>query len=213
MAKLYTYVVLHDTGFAPNPYHGYCTIACCKPKIRSTAQVGDWILGAGAASKGHGGCVVFAMQVSETMSFQEYWDDPRFEAKRPRMDAGAIEAVGDNIYHRHKMTGDWIQEPSQHSESDCGPCDAEMEEDLSVDRVIIGETFTYWGGDGPLVPHFPQVPLYFGRGHKYKYPPNLVKDFEEWYDELGLQGVVGEPADLPIAEAQRAAILKSQAAN
>ena len=78
MPKLYTYVVRHDTGFAPNPYHEYCTIACCKPQIRTTAQVGDWIVGIGSAAKGRAGRAVFAMQVIETLSFEEYWDDPRF---------------------------------------------------------------------------------------------------------------------------------------
>ena len=43
--NIYSYVVTHDTGFAPNPFHGYCTLACCKPRIRSRAAVGDWVVG------------------------------------------------------------------------------------------------------------------------------------------------------------------------
>lgn len=211
--KLYSYVVDIDTGFAPNPHHGYSTLACCKPEIRKSAKVGDLIIGAGSASKGRRGRVVYVMQVSETMGFQEYWDDPRFEAKRPRMDAGPIEAVGDKIYHWNELTGEWIQNPSQHSNDDCSPCGSNMSKDLRVNRVLIGEVFTYWGGDGPLAPHFPQAPLYFGRAHKHNYPPDLVRDFEEWYDGLGTQGVVGEPADLAIAEAQKAALFNSLTAN
>lgn len=30
----YEYVMTNDSGFAPNPFHGACTLACCKPKIR-----------------------------------------------------------------------------------------------------------------------------------------------------------------------------------
>lgn len=211
--RLYSYVVAIDTGFAPNPFHGYSTLACCKPNIRKTAMVGDLIIGAGSASKGRRERVVYVMRVSESMSFQEYWEDPRFEAKRPRMDAGPIEAVGDNIYHRNELTGDWTQEPSQHSNDDCNPCGSNMAKDLGVNQVLIGEVFTYWGGNGPLAPHFPQMPLYFGRAHKHEYPPDLVRDFEEWYDDLGTQGVVGEPADLAVAEARRTALLSSLAAN
>ena len=29
---LYSYIVKHDNGFAPNPFHGFCTLACCKPE-------------------------------------------------------------------------------------------------------------------------------------------------------------------------------------
>ena len=31
---VYEYVMTSDSGFAPNPFHGTCTLACCKPKIR-----------------------------------------------------------------------------------------------------------------------------------------------------------------------------------
>ena len=196
MPRLYSYVVAHDTGFAPNPYHGYCTLACCKPHIRRTAQVGDWIAGMGSSPKGLGGRVVYAMQVIETLNFEDYWNDPRFNAKRPRMDRGNIEAVGDNIYHRNELNGEWIQELSQHSDSDCSPCDCDMDADLSVNRVLIGETFVYWGGNGPILPTFAGEALFAGRGHKFKYRPEVVREFLEWYDELGSQGVVGEPADV-----------------
>lgn len=79
--KLYQYVMTCDTGLAPNPYHGYCTLALCEPQIRRTAQVGDWIIGLGSVSAGLGRRLAYAMQVSETLSFEEYWDDPRFECK------------------------------------------------------------------------------------------------------------------------------------
>ena len=31
---VYEYVMKCDTGFAPNPFYGTCTLACCKPRIR-----------------------------------------------------------------------------------------------------------------------------------------------------------------------------------
>ena len=44
--ELYSYVIKHDSGFAANPFCGYCTLADCKPAIRRTAKVGDWIVSA-----------------------------------------------------------------------------------------------------------------------------------------------------------------------
>jgi len=32
--RLYLYTMTYDSGFAPNPFHGICTLACCKPGIR-----------------------------------------------------------------------------------------------------------------------------------------------------------------------------------
>jgi len=46
--KLHTYVVRYDSGFAPNPFYGYCTLATCKPPIRKSAAVEDWIVGCGS---------------------------------------------------------------------------------------------------------------------------------------------------------------------
>jgi hypothetical protein len=40
--QVYSYVIDHDPGFAPNPFHGICTLAGCKPKIRQYTEVGDY---------------------------------------------------------------------------------------------------------------------------------------------------------------------------
>lgn len=31
---LFSYIVRWDHGFAPNPFHGICSLATCKPGIR-----------------------------------------------------------------------------------------------------------------------------------------------------------------------------------
>jgi hypothetical protein len=60
--KLYSYIVIHDTGFSPNPFWGFCTLADCKPTIRRTANVDDWIVGLTPKSKGNK--IVYAMEMS-----------------------------------------------------------------------------------------------------------------------------------------------------
>ena len=52
MTKVYMYVVDRDFGFAPNPFHGFCTLATCKPRTRRVAKVGDWIVGMGEGGLG-----------------------------------------------------------------------------------------------------------------------------------------------------------------
>ena len=72
MTRLHSYVVARDFGFAPNPFFGFCTLATCKPKIRSVAAIGDWVIGTGSRTKQRDGHLVFAMRVSETLSFGDY---------------------------------------------------------------------------------------------------------------------------------------------
>lgn len=143
--KLYRYVMTYDTGLAPNPYHGYCTLALCKPQIRRTAQVGDWIMGLGSVGAGLGRQLIYAMQISETLSFEEYWDDPRFECKKPRVSSDMRLECGDNVYRRGDGTDAWIQLPCHH-------CDEDMHRDLKVNRVLIGTRFVYFGSSACDLP-------------------------------------------------------------
>ena len=92
--RLFSYVVARDYGFAPNPFYGYCTLATCKPEIRKVADVGDWDLGTGSKSHGSAPHAVFAMLVTETLTFNGYWSDPRFRSKRPNLRGSKKQAFG-----------------------------------------------------------------------------------------------------------------------
>ncbi len=82
--KVYSYIVAYDTGFAPNPFFGVCTLATCKPRIREHASIGDWVIGTGAKLKyDYQGRLIYAMRVDETLTLDEYWNDPRFQNKKP----------------------------------------------------------------------------------------------------------------------------------
>ena len=68
--KLYSYVVARDFGFAPNPFYGFCTLGTCKPKIRRSAKVGDWIVGTGSKTRRRARHIVFVMRVTEVKPFK-----------------------------------------------------------------------------------------------------------------------------------------------
>ncbi|MCK2148603.1 hypothetical protein MYE70_05940 [Marinobacter alexandrii] len=145
---LFLYVVARDFGFAPNPFHGICTLATCKPGIRKSAKVGDWILGVGGKELGsaHKKCI-FLMKVTEKIGFEDYWRDERFRLKKPIRNGSKVMMLGDNIYHRDE-TGDWIQEDSHHSNSDGSPNPHNIKRDTSnTDQVLISEHFLYFGSD------------------------------------------------------------------
>jgi hypothetical protein len=143
---LYTYVIARDFGFAPNPFHGVCTLATCKPGIRKSAQIGDWILGVGGSklSSAHRKCILL-MKVTEKISFQDYWDDFRFEIKKPCRNGSQAKMLGDNIYHRN-IHDEWEQEDSHHSNADGTVNQANLKRDVSTsDKVLISNFFFYFG--------------------------------------------------------------------
>jgi hypothetical protein len=96
--RVYVYKLVHDTGFAPNPFHGWCTLACCKPKIRSTASPGDWVVGVTPRSDGER--LAYFMRVEEVLTFEDFFRDERFSAKKPVDVSGqpVVRRCGDNCY-------------------------------------------------------------------------------------------------------------------
>lgn len=96
--KLFSYVVEHDHGYAPNPENNICTLVHCKFKKRwqvrknivETAEKGDWILGTGANSTEScgNGKIIYLMRIDEKISFTKYLKDSRFKKRIDCVDNG-----------------------------------------------------------------------------------------------------------------------------
>jgi hypothetical protein len=197
---IYSYVVARDYGFAPNPFHGVCTLATCKPRIRKAASIGDWVVGTGSASRKRAGILVFAMKVEEALTFDDYWKNERFILKRPNLRGSKKIAFGDNIYHRKGEGYDWKQENSHHTLPDGRTNMVNLNTDTSVNRILVSRTFTYWGGHGPAVPaQFRSFDgddiVCLGRNHRSNFAPELVSSFLAWLEPLAHDGFSGEPLD------------------
>lgn len=143
---LYIYPISRDFGFAPNPFHGVCTLATCKPRIRKRAKVGDWIIGvAGSNLKPIKKKCIFIMKITEVLTFQEYWEDPKYVLKKPCRNGSQVKLLGDNIYHRD-IDGNWIQEDSHHSNPDGSFNKINIDRDVgSTENVLISNFFFYFG--------------------------------------------------------------------
>lgn len=142
---LYIYVVARDFGFAPNPYHGHCTLATCVPQIRSKAQIGDWVMGVGGSRLKATGKSIYLMKVSETLTFNSYWIDTRFLRKKPARNGSLIMMVGDNVYHQEPGSETWIQSDSHHSNPDGTTNHENLKRDTSSDKVLVSDHFYYFG--------------------------------------------------------------------
>nr|VFK16137.1 MAG: hypothetical protein BECKLFY1418C_GA0070996_10217 [Candidatus Kentron sp. LFY] len=197
--RLFSYIVAYDYGFAPNPFFGVCTLATCKPIIRRTAAIGDWIIGTGSSKNGKQGYLVYVMHLTEKMTFNEYWKNERFLRKRPNLRGSKKQAFGDNIYFKDRL-GHWQQQNSHHSNKDGTPYQPNISHDTQTDNVLISTDFAYWGGSGPEIPQ--RFRDYNGTdickkgpGHKREFPRKLVDEFIAWFRSLGQIGYQGKPLD------------------
>ncbi|NHA05459.1 hypothetical protein G7092_16735 [Mucilaginibacter sp. HC2] len=192
----YSYKIEHDFGLAPNPFGSYCTLAVCKPDIRRNKklQLGDWIFGTGSAKLKNLNYFIYGMQVEEKITLEQYWDDPRFQYKKPILNGSLVELYGDNFYHRDAKTNDWIQEDSAHSLDGGVVNEDHLKADTGGEFVLISKTFYYFGDKAFKIPdQFLEI-CNRGRNVKSNAIPALVADqFIAWLSQNYTLGIHGDP--------------------
>jgi hypothetical protein len=192
--EIFSYVIPRDFGFAPNPFHGMCTLATCKPQIRKSASVGDWVIGTGTKVCGIEGMLVFAMEISQKITFNEYWSDPAFQCKKPNINGSLKQTYGDNIYHLDEVSGMWIQADSHHSYADGTTNYHNLNRDTSKDSVLISKHFFYFGNSAQEIPDDLLCKVVKkGPGHKRIRRGEDVTLFIEWMNNSFEPGYYDKP--------------------
>jgi putative DNA base modification enzyme with NMAD domain len=182
MPKLFSYVVEHDRGHAPNPYFRLCTLCRCKfressdkPKnLVEKANKGDWVIGTGGANlkwSAGNGTLIYAMRVDDKPSRQQYFLDRRFRIKKPKENGTFQQRMGDNL------------RPANNFER-------------REQSVLISRHFFYFGRKAIRIPQNKFPGLECGRGFKYKnFKDTYIARFVKWLEtETGFKpGMHGEP--------------------
>lgn len=190
---VFSYVVEHDMGFAPNPFWGVCTLANCKPRIRKAAVEGDILIGTGSAGAHLEDHLIYWMAVEQIMSFDEYWANPRFRRKRPTLNGSKAQQFGDNIYYTD-TSGSICQLDSFHSEPNGVLSSGNLKRDTGhTNRVLAGQKFAFFGKKAPLIPKDLRFLVKRGPGHKCRFTEAEVTAILDWLAELDGQGFQGEP--------------------
>lgn len=197
MSTLFSYRIPYDLGSAPNPFWGLCTLAICKPVIRRSAEVGDWIVGTGSSVAPIGDIsnkVVYAMRVTQKMTMQEYDEFTRSKLHRkiPLMTStDSRRRSGDSIYDYSTLpdTNRYPRlRPSVHNEWN-------QKTDLSGKNVLLSEHFFYFGDQPVTLPEELLGMVKKGPGHRANFDSQYVDSFIRWIHSLGYPpaAVIGKP--------------------
>jgi hypothetical protein len=187
--KLSSYVMTVDGGFAPNPYGTYCTLVCCKPRIRKYAEPGDVVAGFTSAKTGHPGRLIYAMRVNEVLPMDEYAKDARFHYKIPS-GRDARTRAGDNIWYR-ATSGHWKLRPgAAHQRKD-------FKRDVGGVNALIASEFYYFGRQPKDLGDRFQDIVPQGIGHRNCTDPKLIDSFWTWLVKHSpRRGMFGSPSDV-----------------
>ena len=192
--RVYSYVVTEDTGHAPNVDGGVCTLCICKPRIRSTARPGDWIVGLWPA-RDHK-CITYVMRIGKVLTMDEYAKRGEFDQKKPDRSR-----TPDNIYEFDPLLGPRRREDTP---PDLHPEPGEMKTDLNGRNALIADRFWYFGGTRRELPErFWKLDFPNPRARRGHWPESLT-DTElatliEWLDRHG-SGIIGSPRDGVLSE-------------
>ncbi len=181
--RIFRYVVRIDRGGSPNPDHGWCSLAVCKPQIRRTARVGDWIVGLRSRVNDE---VIYAMRVDEVLGLNAYWRDLRFKAKRP-----GRTPTPDNFY-RADRTGVLTRvENDLHGADDSA-------RDTAGLHALVSWHFWYFGANSPPLPNHLIHLVHSGQGHALhtRRRPGDIDHLTQWLSHWPA-GVLGDPVDRP----------------
>lgn len=194
----FTYKIDHDYGLAPNPFGGFCTLSVCKSDIRKNKnlEIGSWIFGTGAKSVGdqYFKKLIFCMQVEEKLTFDNYWNDVRFQYKKPIINGSLVQMYGDNFYHRDE-NGDWRQENSAHSLEDGNPNERHLKRDTGGIFVLVSKNFYYFGKNALTIPEeFISTISTNARNMAFAKPQESVDKFITWLQCNYEKGILhGDP--------------------
>lgn len=174
MPKLYSYCIPYDNGAAPNPFWGFCTLVICKPVIRRTAQVGDWIVGTGSRQNGFENKVVYVMEITQKMTMKAYDDycKDQLPQKIPNWSSEIFEEkVGDCIYDFSSIHP-YIRK-GVHDERN-------RHRDLGGEYALLSDHYYYFGNKPQVLPEYLKPIVRQGQGHKSTSNNQYFHLFIDW---------------------------------
>jgi hypothetical protein len=191
--RLYSYCLRYDGGAGPNPYWGICTLVLCKPAIRRTAEIDDWIVGLGSANSPIGdisGYVVYAMKVTEKMTMREYdqFCLTNYPKKIPDWRSRIYSRrMGDSLYD-YSVGSIPKMRWGVHNK-------ANEEHDLSGIYALISKHFYYFGDHPIKLPINLRPIIRDTQGHKVDLNQPYFESFVNWIESLNYRPnkIMGNP--------------------
>lgn len=194
--KIYSYVLRTDDGSAPNPFGEVCTLSICKPAIRRTACIGDWVIGTGSRRVNLGDgkiidfadSIVYAMKITDIKTLKEYDEYCKYSLinKIPVFKTDNWELkVGDCIYDYSKGSEPLIRK-GVHNECN-------RKRDLGGKNALLSNNFYYFGSEARHLPSELSALIKKSQGHKKIENKQLIEQFENWIAQFEKNKIYADP--------------------
>ncbi len=175
--RFYRYILRHDDGWAPCTDNNLLSLATCKPAIRRTANVGDYVAGYQPKARGEG-LLCWLGRVEKVISHADY-----SKTYPNRKDANYI----------FEGSGNWRRrDPDYHPE------DHQLRTDVKAPVLIFDPNETWYFGREP---NFPPASLdslrAIGQGHRVRHRlPFDIEEMVAWLRSKWSPGIINPPRDV-----------------
>ena len=171
MERIYLYKIVSDDGYAPCVQDGVLSLAICKPKIRSAAKRGDWIVAVAANGLAADNHVVYAAHVTEKLDAGAYYGDPTYASRRDRI---------------YRWAGSELRQvpnaPVHSNEREIAKDIGQAPEHRRA-AVLISRNFRYFGARAAIAPDLRsplgQMIRRLGQGHRVNHSTPVERDLNE----------------------------------
>ena len=132
--RIYVYKIIEDSGGAPCVTRALLTLALCKPSIRRSAAVGDWIFAFGSNNEDPANRLVYIASVTQKITDGQYYELARFTNR------------GDCIYQRMR-DGRFVRRSGArfHNDADLRDYDVGESPDYRNAISLVSSDFRYYG--------------------------------------------------------------------
>jgi hypothetical protein len=196
LTKIYSYILKNDSGAAPNPFWRKCTLTICKPVIRRTAEIGDWIIGTGSKNSklkdgknyDYSDSIIYAMKVTDIKTLSEYDEfcNKKLKYKIPNWRTKDWRKImGDCIYDYSKGMNPTMRK-GVHTEKN-------KKRDLGGQRALISNHFYYFGEEARVIPKELKGLIKKSQGHLKIEKPELVHKFAKWIKKFEKNKIYANP--------------------
>jgi hypothetical protein len=190
-SKIYVYKVTTDDGGAPCVFNKILSLAICKPKIRSTISINDWLIGFGGKTT-IGERLIYVAKITDKIFNGDYYKEVEY-FDRP-----------DCIYRWDKKDYKyvWIKSKQYHRNGEF------LEHDLgnainnyNSANVLLSNDFSYLGREGTdhykmTYPNIKELVENLYQNHRNKYSQELDSELRKLIDDTMVNKMVCEPTQL-----------------
>ncbi len=171
--RIYVYKIIEDSGGAPCVTRALLTLALCKPSIRRSAAVGDWIFAFGSNNEEPANRLVYIASVTQKITDGQYYELARFTNR------------GDCIYQRLR-DGKFVRRSDAmfHNDSDLRDYDVGESPDYRNAISLVSSDFRYFGDNSNddwkiKAPALTRIVEQMCQGHRISHSPQVRRELTE----------------------------------